>query len=345
MRYNISYKKRDNGKWSYQINIKYNGKWKYHTSKSGFNTKKEAIGYAQHETKEIKEPNKYDELTFKQVSEMYINLKKETPSTAALYRYYLSIFKDIYDVELSQLDFFTLDLLFKDITKEYKYSSLIQFRKFGRIIINFANDKLDLNVKNLFKKIEIKKTIENKPRKANVLTYNEMLDLFDKLGKININYKLLAQFMGLCGLRVSEAKAIRPAILDLKSKEVTINMQQRDDNKLTNKLKSNNSYRTLKLPETIIKTLQEIPRPMGHETPIYTKFIYSSDMTSIYKKCGYNITNHDLRHSFGTMLAQNGVDYKTIAENLGDTLETTISTYSHSNTEMKEFANNIVENL
>lgn len=345
--YNISYKKRDNGKWSYQITYKdnYEGKWKYHSSKSGFRTKREAVSAAQGASKKIKVPTKYDKLTFNEVGNMYIELKKDSVNTVYNYKFRLKALEGVGDYVLNDIDFFKLQLVFSDMSKKWKHNTVSSIKSFGSMVFDFAIDKLRIDVNNPFRQVELKETQDSMVKEPTVLTYKEMMDLFDQLAKIDINYKLLAQFMGLCGLRVSEAKAIRPAVLDLKNKEVTINMQHHNDKRFTSKLKSNNSYRTLKLPETIIKTLQEIPWPMDDESPVYTRFIYSYTMTSIYQKCGYNITNHDLRHSFGTMLAQNGVDYKTIADNLGDTLETTISTYSHSNTEMQEIANNIIESF
>ncbi|MCS4455170.1 tyrosine-type recombinase/integrase [Clostridium botulinum] len=43
---------------------------------------------------------------------------------------------------------------------------------------------------------------------------------------------------------------------------------------------------------------------------------------------------HELRHTYATKLISNGVDFKTVAQLLGHTVEQTMKTYSHVNDDM-----------
>ena len=68
--------------------------------------------------------------------------------------------------------------------------------------------------------------------------------------------------------------------------------------------------------------------------------------TSVYnciRKAGYDVTVHELRHTFATILIQNNVDFKTAAKLLGHDVEQTMNTYSHVNDEMLERAKNVIQ--
>ena len=63
------------------------------------------------------------------------------------------------------------------------------------------------------------------------------------------------------------------------------------------------------------------------------------------KKAGYDITIHELRHTYATILISNGVDFKTAAKLLGHDVEQTMKVYSHVTSDMLENAKNIIENI
>lgn len=61
-----------------------------------------------------------------------------------------------------------------------------------------------------------------------------------------------------------------------------------------------------------------------------------------YKRPGYDILIHDLRHTYATMLIGNGIDLKTVTKFLGHTIEMTMKTYSHVNSDMINTAINMI---
>lgn len=57
-------------------------------------------------------------------------------------------------------------------------------------------------------------------------------------------------------------------------------------------------------------------------------------LNRLFRIRGYNITVHELRHTYVTMLISDGVPFKTGAQFLGHTIEQTMKTYSHENNDM-----------
>ncbi|RHW62664.1 site-specific integrase, partial [Clostridium botulinum] len=64
-----------------------------------------------------------------------------------------------------------------------------------------------------------------------------------------------------------------------------------------------------------------------------------------FKKHGYTITFHELRHTYATRLIANGVDFKTVAQILGHSVEQTLKTYSHVNNDMLNKAHSVIEKI
>lgn len=76
------------------------------------------------------------------------------------------------------------------------------------------------------------------------------------------------------------------------------------------------------------------------------KYKYPSSMSLLlsnyYRKIGYNITVHELRHTYATHLIAQGLDFKTVARLLGHDVEQTIRTYSHVTDYMIKKATKII---
>jgi len=56
-------------------------------------------------------------------------------------------------------------------------------------------------------------------------------------------------------------------------------------------------------------------------------------------KKSFNVYIHELRHTYTTLLIQNGFDFKTVAEYIGDNVQEVIRTYSHVNDDMRKIGN------
>ncbi len=70
----------------------------------------------------------------------------------------------------------------------------------------------------------------------------------------------------------------------------------------------------------------------------------SSNLIREYVRIGFNISVHELRHTYATNLIQNGIDFKTTAKLLGHTVEMTLNVYSHVTDDMMKRATKIINN-
>ncbi|MBW8383622.1 MAG: tyrosine-type recombinase/integrase, partial [Youngiibacter sp.] len=92
------------------------------------------------------------------------------------------------------------------------------------------------------------------------------------------------------------------------------------------------------LPTSMDKILKALPVPL-HDSNCYVSNLYGTEtLKREFRNCGYDIRPHELRHSFATNLIQRGVDFRTIAKLMGDTLKTVLNTYSHVNDKMLDKA-------
>lgn len=71
----------------------------------------------------------------------------------------------------------------------------------------------------------------------------------------------------------------------------------------------------------------------------------SRALLPIYKNLGFNISVHELRHTYATMLISNGIDFKTAAKLLGHDIEQTMKTYTHVTDDMISAASKIINNI
>lgn len=137
------------------------------------------------------------------------------------------------------------------------------------------------------------------------------------------------------GLRVSEALGLR--ILDYDGTSLRLNQQY--VRKELDSLKTENSYRVIRLPNEAKRLLDELLQCYVVDDRdclifgdldgfSYTALLNNCKQAS--KKAGLRVTPHTLRHSHATYLLHLGFDYVDIAKRLGDNVNTIISTYGHT---------------
>lgn len=118
--------------------------------------------------------------------------------------------------------------------------------------------------------------------------------------------------------------------------------------------KTEDGKRVIILPGSALEMLTErkneaigkwvFPKPLNPEYPISPNHAYQK-LQDILKDAGLErMRFHDLRHTFATHAARNGVDPKTLAGLLGHTNASfTLDTYTHVTSDMQKTAANVVE--
>ena len=114
--------------------------------------------------------------------------------------------------------------------------------------------------------------------------------------------------------------------------------------------------RKIVLPTSLVEMLKErkkmalsewiFPKPYYPEHPMMPEAAYTQ-LKKLLKKAGLpDMRFHDLRHTFATHAASNGIDPKTLASLLGHTKASfTLDRYTHVTTDMQRQASGIVGNF
>lgn len=153
----------------------------------------------------------------------------------------------------------------------------------------------------------------------------------------DIAYKTIYDILYYTGCRIGELMALTLSDVDFRQNTIsiskTLDYHIKKDNIGTPK--TQNSIRTIVLPEQIIAELKEYTMHVYDLTPHNALFFFSYDQISAYKNriCEQyslkKIRLHDFRHSHVSLLVNMGTDIYLIAERIGDDVQTVQRTYAH----------------
>jgi len=356
MEYNITYRQKDKGMQAI-VSYKDNGKWKQ-KSKQGFEINKigknQAKEWADNTVLNLKQfgmlNRSYPNITFKEFYDLFLSDRDNSLRQSTIIGYGDSIkhFKNMYNIKLKDIN--TMDIQ-REVNKlsGLKSSTIQTYLKKIKCLFNFAVNKYNILVKNPV--INIEYEITNVEEKT-VLTNLELNKLFLNLKTLRTTKPFLASLLASkCGLRIGELCGLTWDNIDFNSQTMTLDKQWIKDKKGVwgfGKLKSQNSYRTIPMPPIVIKELTKYKQ--SYPTDISNRLLkvknttaFSSDLIVRYKKFSFDISVHELRHTYATNLIANGIDFKTAAKFLGHDIEQTMRTYAHVNDDMFNSAKNIID--
>ena len=173
----------------------------------------------------------------------------------------------------------------------------------------------------------------NLPKKPRKLPTDEELEI------VNSHYEgfnFLPFFLLNTGLRKSEALALDYSDIDFDKKTININKHLLHDGNrpiVENKVKTINSLRSVILLDRVAEKL-----PRDKKGPVFcnpngaylTKCQFAIRWARWQKEYNVNVTPHQLRHGFATMLFEAGIDLKDAQELMGHSdISTTQSIYTH----------------
>ena len=354
MEYNITYRQKDKG-WQYIISYKVNGKWKQ-KSKQGFKSKKEAKPYAEIALQELKNNlnlnQELKDITFEEFKDLYIehiSLYMQE-NTIKLYHMALKHFESLYKLEMNRIN--TLHIqscIDKMVVAGLSYGSIKTYKNRITSIFNSAVTKY--NILSVSPAINLEIKTPKAPSKKRALTDNDLKDLINKTQ--NMKYKVMFSLAGMCGLRLGEILGLKWDKIDFKNNTITIDIQWKNlpNNSVGfGELKSTNSYRTVPMPPLVRKLL--VQWKSNSITDIHNRVIIYKNVTGLtsllknyIKKIGYDLSIHELRHTYATALISNGVDFKTVAKLMGHDIEQTMKTYSHVTDDMLNNATKLLSKI
>jgi len=173
--------------------------------------------------------------------------------------------------------------------------------------------------------------------------------------------------MGSTGLRVGEATAIEWPSIDFPNKRLSVvsNMQYQDNQLRTTSTKSKRSRRTVPLGSIAVEILQRhqqmqeadratefwrggdlvLPNQIGE--PLWRSVVMKALRTDLARAgLRTDISPHDLRHTFATLMFQKGVHPGLVQEWMGhSSIQITMDTYSHIVPSMHDLAGIVMDDI
>ena len=354
LNYNLTFREKDKG-WQCIVSYKDKlGKWKQ-KSKQGFKTKKEAKVYSNVIIKELEGKQELnsdmDGITLKEFENIFLDHVSlyKTVSTITLYSYSFDKISSLNNVLLNKISTVDIQKCIDELIKDnYSYNTLKVVRRSLNVLFKSAMNQYNIINKNPNEKVVILK--DNKSKIKNALTKKELYDLINREDDLEV--KVCFVIAGMCGLRLGEIMGLTWNDIDFKNNIIDVNKQWKKIGKewAFGNCKTANSYRKVPFNNFVKNVLLEyknncvlrIDNRLFHWTRTNT----AGNMLSYHmRNSGYDMTMHELRHTYATMLIGNGVDFKTAASLLGHDVEQTMKVYSHVTNDMLEKTRNIIENI
>lgn len=355
MEYNVSYRTKNK---SIQCVISYkdnDGRWKQKT-KQGFKTQKESKPWVKATIDELEKTIKTTEefrgITLGEFKEVFLKDKKRSYSHNAklVYENAFKKFEKLDHTPLIDLAYINIKPCVDEmIDNGLKPSTIKDYLSRLKTLLDHAIYKYEILVANPIKKKDYSFEQEKK-KKINALNKSQCDHLLNNLKGKDYFICLIAL---KCGLRVGEIIGLTDLSFNFKRGVITIDRQWK---KLGNKkygfgkLKSPNSYRDVPIPAAYITQLKKYVRScvIGTDRRIFLDATTGTAANRIKNKMnrlGLDASIHDLRHTYATTLLANGFDYKTVAELMGDNVQTIIKTYSHFTKDMFDSAKTRIDNI
>ncbi|PXX75301.1 site-specific integrase [Dielma fastidiosa] len=209
---------------------------------------------------------------------------------------------------------------------------------------------IDKNIN--FEKIKFRSEKKKEMKFYSPEEFNSFIDAADTL-----KYKAFFLTLYFCGLRKGEALALTWNDIDFKNKCIKIEKTYDSRNRIVTTPKTNNSYRTVLIPERCLEALKELKYYYKIKSKDMDRFVFGyfapfgltplelANKNYAQKANLKKIRIHDFRHSHVTYLLSQGISAFAIAKQIGDTPEMVNNTYGHLLKESKELIVSAFNNI
>lgn len=209
--------------------------------------------------------------------------------------------------------------LFTLASQKLKPRTVNLLRSILNAVFNQAIDN-ELIYRNPVKGVKVPRI---EPAKHRILSKYEFNLLFEKC--LESEFKFPCLFMLFAGVRRGEALGINWSDINLENKTVFIHRQVIDDcgSAKACPLKTGKSYRTIAIPEAIVKELEAIP-PSKRQGYLYCRQRLGNPrrLTELLKRFALAagiepVRSHDLRHTHASILLKDKVSLPAVSARLG----------------------------
>lgn len=284
------------------------------------------------------------------------NSSKIKPATferyEGVYRKYVKS-SSIAGTKISKINPVQIQKYYNELSKSKTYSQISTLNSILKTFFNWCS-KNGYIIKNPCLNLDIKgnkSTIINDKRKDVEILTNKEIKVIKEYIK-NTNFELLFLLDLGTGLRRGELLALDWKNIDLKKKELKVvqsvkevyvydSPKEKHIETVIQVPKTLTSFRTIPIPSSLIDRLREIKSQKGflfldESGSLLKGKNIATKWTKILKECNIKHKKfHSIRHTYGSMLLQKGVDIETVAELMGHTAISITQIYMHSETKLK----------
>ena len=181
--------------------------------------------------------------------------------------------------------------------------------------------------------------------KLRTLSQHEVQTLLRYAHDHNREAWIVLCFAVYTGARIGEILALTCSDIDIDKRSIIINKQLAVTDPSNHRVrgiarvKSKYSNRTVPIPPALVTALNEyLEERVLYVHRRLTHYRTSHNINCLINRCVPGHSVHDLRHTYATRLLAEGIDIKTVASLLGDTITTVELIYVHYTDEMREKA-------
>ena len=331
--------------------------------KSGFKTEKAAIqALLQVKAQTLRGETKYienDNLSVSQWLDIWFESNKSKWKNGTITQreiiIRLNIKPYIGHLKLQKLDRLTYQKkLINELEKKYEPSSIRLIHSIFLTAINAAVEE-EILLRNKFRGVSLPSP-RNKESELSILTSDELrtMLLYTKEHEDETYYSIL-MLLSYTGMRKGEALGLQWKDIDFETQ--TISIMRNRTRYGTGSTKTKNSERKIKVGKNVMDQLNCYRKVTKEKLLSYGRKLEENDFVfhsfesmapmplttlhkgfkRIIKRAGLKeCTLHSLRHSHATILMNDGVPVRAIAERLGNTPEMIHTTYGHVLREMED---------
>lgn len=359
--------KEENGTWMFRTYITDDAGKRKQVKRRGFKTKAEAreaerlfIPAQEYEKKKETQNNiiyfedKVDEFFFEEGKRIKI-------STLGNNKYYFNAHikpffeqKDIMSITSNDIQKWQNNMIKKNLSKNYINHTFRLLTNYFKYMVTFyllPTNPCD-RIQPLREKNDV--IVENVSSKLKVCEKDDFEKYLSTFDDKDIAYKVAFEIMYKAGTRRSETRALKWKDVNFNEHTISINKQLQNtaDGVLTTTTKSKTSNRTIFMSKSLEDSLKELYNKefekydlknlddlyvLGGIDPVGATTLNVQREKHIKLAEIPYFTNHELRHSYGSNLINDGFDIKYVSEQMGhESISVTLSVYHHLLSDTKE---------